>query len=50
MEEYWTLERVIQWLEINNFRSAIEIFKGTEYKFLSLIFSFSLPPYILTCV
>ncbi|KAI9280630.1 kinase-like domain-containing protein [Sporodiniella umbellata] len=28
MESYWTLERVIQWLKANNFRSAIEMFKA----------------------
>lgn len=27
--EYWTLDRVIRWLDANDFKPAIDVFKGT---------------------
>lgn len=26
--EYWTMDRVIRWLDANDFKSAIDLFKG----------------------
>jgi hypothetical protein len=26
--EYWTIDRVLRWLEVNDFKPAIEVFKG----------------------
>ena len=27
--EYWTLDRVMRWLDVNDFKPAIDVFKGT---------------------
>jgi hypothetical protein len=29
--EYWTLDRVIRWLDANDFKPAIDVFKGTRF-------------------
>jgi hypothetical protein len=26
--EYWTMDRVVRWLDVNEFKPAIELFKG----------------------
>lgn len=26
--DYWTMDKVIRWLDVNDFKTAIEVFKG----------------------
>lgn len=35
----WTMDKVVRWLETNDFKNTIEVFKGL-YKFVHLVFPF----------
>lgn len=39
--EYWTMDRVIRWLDVNDFKPAIDVFKG------NLICSYVSPIFII---
>lgn len=29
--EYWTMDRVLRWLDVNDFKPAMEVFKGKSH-------------------